>query len=74
VLENFRTLSLHDDNRTKRRRLMNQQKGHAEEVEAFVRAVATGDAMPIDVETQLAVTRATFAIETSLAMRAPVET
>lgn len=74
VLENFRTLSLHDDNRTKRRRLMNQQKGHSEEVEAFVRAIADGGAMPIDIETQLAVARATFAIEMSLASRAPVPT
>jgi predicted dehydrogenase len=74
VLENFRTLSMHDDNRTRRRRLMNQQKGHAEEVEAFVRAIASGSAMPIDLEVQLAVTRATFAIETSLATRMPVTT
>ena len=72
VLENFRTLSMHDDNRVRRRRLLNQAKGHPEEVEAFVRAVATGGPMPIDIDTQLAVTRATFAIETSLATRAPV--
>jgi predicted dehydrogenase len=72
VIDNFRGLTLHDDNRARRRRLMNQQKGHAEEVAAFVSAIATGGPMPIDIETQLAVTRATFAIETSLAARAPV--
>jgi predicted dehydrogenase len=72
VLDNYRVLSLHDDNRTKRRRLMNQQKGHAEEVAAFVRTIATGGPLPIDIETQLAVTRATFAIEASLAARMPV--
>jgi len=72
ILDNYRTLSLHDDNRVKRRRLLNQQKGHAEEVAAFVRSIATGTDMPISIETQLAVTRATFAIEASLTARLPV--
>jgi len=72
ILDNFRTLSLHDDNRGRRRRAMNQQKGHAEEVAEFVRCLSTGQGMPIDIETQLAVTRATFAIESSIVSRMPV--
>ena len=72
ILDNFRTLSLHDDNRGRHRRSMNQQKGHAEEVAEFVRCLSTGEGMPIDIETQLAVTRATFAIESSIVSRMPV--
>jgi polar amino acid transport system substrate-binding protein len=72
ILDNFRTLTLHDDNRGRRRRAMNQQKGHAEEVAEFVRCLSTGQGMPIDIETQLAVTRATFAIESSIVSRMPV--
>jgi predicted dehydrogenase len=59
VLDNFRTLSLHDDNRVRRRRLMNQQKGHAGGVAAFVRAVATGGARS-SISERVAVARATL--------------
>lgn len=73
VLDNFRRLSLHADNRRRRRRLLNQSKGHAEEVAAFVEAIAKGTPMPIGLDTLMAVARATFAIEDSLASRMPVE-
>lgn len=74
ILDNFRSLSLHSNNSRRRHRLLNQSKGHKEEVVAFVGAVTGGTQMPVDIETLLAVTRATFAIEESLASRAPVET
>jgi predicted dehydrogenase len=65
-LDNFRSLVLHRDHRRRRRRLLNQAKGHAEEMAAFVGAVARGEPMPVDVETILTVTRATFAVRESL--------
>lgn len=72
ILDNFRSLSMHSDNARRRHRLLNQSKGHREEVAACVGAVTGGTEMPMDIDTQLAVTRATFAIEESLALRAPV--
>lgn len=74
ILDNFRSLSLHSNNARRRHRLLNQSKGHKEEVAAFVGALTGGTRMPVDIETVLAVARATFAIEESLALRAPVET
>ena len=73
VLENFRTLSLHADNRRRRTRLLNQAKGHAEEVAAFVEAVRTGGPMPIDFGSLVSVTRATFMIHQSLGSGLPVD-
>jgi predicted dehydrogenase/threonine dehydrogenase-like Zn-dependent dehydrogenase len=73
ILDNYRTLSLHRDNRRKRRSLLNQAKGHAEEVAAFCHAVAAGAAMPIDFETLMAVTQTTILIHRSLETGATVE-
>ena len=73
ILENFRTLSLHQGNRRRRQRLLNQSKGHAEEVAAFLRAAAEGSPMPIDFTTLAAVTRATFLIHESLNTGVPAE-
>lgn len=73
ILDNFRSLSLHAHNRRQRRRLLNQAKGHAEEVAAFVHALETGGPMPIDLESLVAVTQSTFLIHTSLEAGAPVE-
>ena len=66
ILDNYRSLSLHKGNHRKRHNLLNQAKGHAEEVAAFVNAVATGAQMPIDFETLVAVTQATILIHRSL--------
>jgi len=73
LLDNYRTLALHSGNRRRRHRLMNQAKGHAQEVAAFVKAVRSGRPMPIDAATILAVTTATFAVHTSLDRGAPVD-
>ncbi|MCI0688718.1 MAG: Gfo/Idh/MocA family oxidoreductase, partial [Sporichthyaceae bacterium] len=66
VLDNFRSLALHAGNRRRKRSLLNQAKGHAEEVEAFVRALASGTPMPIAPATLAAVTQTTFLIHQSL--------
>jgi predicted dehydrogenase len=73
ILENFRTLSLHRDNRRRRTRLLNQAKGHAQEVAAFIDAVRTGGPMPIEFPVLAAVTRATFMIHESLGSGMPVD-
>jgi polar amino acid transport system substrate-binding protein len=71
-LDNFRRLSMFRDNRRRRQRLFNQAKGHAEEMAAFVNAVRSGGAMPIDLPTIIAVTEATFLIPRSLEQGVPV--
>ena len=73
ILENFRSLTLHKGNKASTHKLVNQAKGHSEEIEAFVRAVSNGTAMPIDYETLIAVTQTTFLIHTSLDVGAPVD-
>ena len=66
ILDNFRSLTLHQNNRRRKHRLLNQAKGFREEVAAFVEAVRTGGPMPIDWETLVAVTQTTFLIHRSL--------
>ena len=73
IVDNYRSLSLHKGNRRKTHRLLNQAKGHAEEVAAFVNAVRTGEPMPIDFETLVAVTRTTILIHRSLETGLPQE-
>jgi len=73
VVDNYRTADLHRGNKRKRRSLINQAKGHAEEVTAFVKAVSTGAEMPIDMATLIAVTQTTPLIHRSLETGAPVE-
>ncbi len=72
ILDNYRTLALHSSNRRRRTRMLNQAKGHAQEAEAFIRAVRAGGVMPIPHAALLAVTRATFMIHRSLDSGAPV--
>jgi len=73
ILDNYRTLALHRGNRRKVKRLMNQAKGHAEEAAAFVEALEQGKPMPIDLESQIAVTQTCFLIHQSLEAGAPVD-
>jgi predicted dehydrogenase/threonine dehydrogenase-like Zn-dependent dehydrogenase len=72
ILDNFRTLALHKSNGRRKKRLLNQQKGFAEEAAAFVAAVRDGSAMPIPFEELVAVTQATFLALESLGSGAPV--
>lgn len=73
VLDNFRSLALHHGNRRRRHRLVNQAKGHAEEVAAFMQSLENGGPMPIDFETLMAVTQTTFLIHRSLDLGCPVD-
>jgi len=52
--------------------LPRQDKGHAAEMAAFVRAVASGHASPVSFESAVNTTRATFAIVRSLEAGGPV--
>ena len=73
ILDNYRTLTLHQRNKASRHRLLNQAKGHAEEIAAFVGALASGGPMPIDRETLVAVTQTTLLVHTSLDIGEPVD-
>jgi polar amino acid transport system substrate-binding protein len=73
VVDNYRSADLHRGNKRKRHSLINQAKGHAEEVTAFVKAVSSGGEMPIDMATLIAVTQTTLLIHRSLETGAPVE-
>jgi predicted dehydrogenase len=66
ILDNYRTLSMHQNNKLRKKRLLNQAKGFQQEVAAFINAVKGGGPMPIDWETLLAVTQTTFLIHRSL--------
>jgi polar amino acid transport system substrate-binding protein len=72
ILDDYRRLTLYDGNRRRRRRLLNQAKGHAQEVAAFVDAVQTGTPMPIEFATLVAVTQTTLLIHRSLDSGQPV--
>ncbi len=72
VLDNYRSLCTYRGNRRRRKRLLNQAKGHAEEVAAFVNAVCLGGPMPIDFATLVGVTQTTYLIHRSLDLGAPV--
>lgn len=71
-LDNYRTLTVHHKNKRKAKKLLNQQKGFAEETAAFVQAVRAGSAMPIALGELVAVTQTTFLIQESLATGLPV--
>jgi hypothetical protein len=52
--------------------LAGQDKGQRAELDHFVRAVRNGSLMPIPLESVVATTRATLAIENSLLLEGPV--
>jgi polar amino acid transport system substrate-binding protein len=59
ILDNYRRLDLVSANRTRTKRAMSQQKGFAEEAQAFVDACRTG-VMPIDLESLIDTSLVTF--------------
>jgi polar amino acid transport system substrate-binding protein len=73
ILDNYKSLSLCRGNKRRSQRLFNQAKGHAEEVIEFVKAIETGDRMPINFETLVAVTQTTFLIHRSLDLGVPID-
>jgi predicted dehydrogenase len=74
VIDDFRTGLLVREGR--RRRIggwwSRQQKGHREEIEAFLEAVRKGGTNPVPFEEAVRTTRATFAIRDSLSRGVPV--
>src|SRR5262245_32594912 len=65
VLDDFRSLEIHTGRRV--RRSGRGGKGHAEEMDALLRAVRSGGPSPIPLRTLLEVTRATFRAQAALA-------
>jgi predicted dehydrogenase/threonine dehydrogenase-like Zn-dependent dehydrogenase len=65
VIDNWRTLEVTTRGKTKTHRALRADKGHAEELRAFVDACRRDVSSPTPWESVLATTRATFAIERS---------
>ena len=72
VIDNFQRLSLHQNGKKREFKLSSVDKGHREEVRAFLAAVGEGKASPIPFESLVATTRATFKIIESLQVGVPV--
>ncbi len=66
VLDDFRILEMSAGGKRRYARSMGQDKGHRAEAEAFVRAVSTGTASPIPLDSIVATSLATFDIQDSL--------
>jgi predicted dehydrogenase/threonine dehydrogenase-like Zn-dependent dehydrogenase len=71
-LQDFRELTISRAGKQHRTKLGSQDKGFAREVGAFVAAVRGAGAPPIAIESLIATTRSTFAIEESLRTGQPV--
>ena len=72
VLDDFRVLTLYGD-RGKKEKTAKQDKGHAREVAAFMRAIREGGPTPIAFEEILCTTRATFAVLEAIRTHEKVE-
>lgn len=66
VLDDFRSLSLVEGGKTAVSKSANQDKGHEEEILAFIRAVTKGEPTGLALESQLVTTLTTFKILDSL--------
>ncbi|MBI1923417.1 bi-domain-containing oxidoreductase [Candidatus Poribacteria bacterium] len=73
VLDNFRSLTCISNGKKKRVRKANIDWGHRAELQVFLDAVRDGDTCPVDLESYVATTLTTFAIEASLKSRVPVD-
>ena len=72
-LDNFQRVSVWSGKgKTGRRVLTGQDKGQRSQLERFVDAIRAGSAMPTSLESLAATTRATLAVESSLASGKPV--
>jgi polar amino acid transport system substrate-binding protein len=66
ISEDFRKAWFYSDNHCRSRSLFSQDKGHREELRAFIEAVAGGGEAPIPFESLRATTLATFRLRESL--------
>lgn len=71
-LDDFRALTIARGGKQSRTSLRTQEKGFDREIAAFVSAMGGSVGLPIAIESIVATTRATFAIEQSLLSGAPV--
>jgi predicted dehydrogenase/threonine dehydrogenase-like Zn-dependent dehydrogenase len=65
-LDNFQRVTVWSATGKRGHRVLTQDKGQRTQLERFVHAVRTGSGMPIPLESLVATTRATLAVETSL--------
>ena len=72
VLDNFQRLSLFQNGKKREFKLSSIDKGHKDEVRAFLVAVQEGGSSPIPFESLAATTIATFKVLESLQVGAPV--
>jgi predicted dehydrogenase len=70
--ENFSEFVLWQNGRSTKKRVRSLDKGQKAELEAFISAVKTGASMPIKLESLLATTSATLAVQESIAANKPV--
>lgn len=73
VLDDFRSLARHAGGRRRELWSGSQDKGHADEIAAFVRAVVDGEPSPVPFDEAVAATEATFAAVESIETGAPVD-
>jgi predicted dehydrogenase/threonine dehydrogenase-like Zn-dependent dehydrogenase len=71
-LDNFQRVTVWSATGKSGHRVLGQDKGQRAQLERFVHAVRTGSGMPIPLESVVATTRATLAVETSLSSGKPV--
>jgi len=72
VIDNFQRLSLYQQGKKREFKLSSVDKGHRDEVRAFLQAIQNGDPSPIPFESLVATTVATFRILESLQTGVPV--
>jgi len=72
ILRDFKELEIHGTNKTKRERLLNQDKGQKDMVRQFISATLGRDGRVIPFEEILASTDTTFAVKESLRTRSAV--
>jgi hypothetical protein len=74
-VDDFARAAVHGRNRWSSSRLglpRGRDKGQRAQLDAFLAALRSGDAMPIGLDSLVATTRATLAVDTSLSTGAPV--
>jgi polar amino acid transport system substrate-binding protein len=72
IIDNFQSLTLHQEGRRRTFKLSAVDKGHREEVRAFLEAIQEGKASPIPFESLRVTTLATFKVQQSLQLGVPV--
>lgn len=73
VIDDFRTLTYSSEGKTARIKHLSVDRGHKNEIEAFVRAIREGSPAPVKMEEYIYTTLATFKIVESLQTKAPQE-